>query len=107
MGDSFIDYFLNKCQVTCFKIDDVSRAFQFFDSQNARGRDLDPHDLLKAFHLREMYVNEVKVDEQEVARLVETWENTDSKELAKLFADFLYRIREVGQRRFLQIFQQE
>ena len=93
MGDSFIDYFLNKCQVTCFKIDDVSEAFQFFDSQNARGRDLDPHDLLKAFHLREMYVNEVKVDEQEVARLVETWENTDSKELAKLFADFLYRIR--------------
>lgn len=39
----------------------------------------------------------VKVDEQEVARLVETWENTDSKELAKLFADFLYRI-EVGQK---------
>jgi hypothetical protein len=30
-----------------FALTDVSEAFQFFDSQNARGRDLESHDLLK------------------------------------------------------------
>jgi hypothetical protein len=29
-------------------------AFQFFDSQNTRGKSLEPHDLLKSYHLREM-----------------------------------------------------
>ncbi|MGC6756730.1 hypothetical protein ACP0GT_25630, partial [Escherichia coli] len=48
-----IDFLLNRCQVVCFVLQDISEAFQFFDSQNARGRDLAPHDLLKAFHLRE------------------------------------------------------
>ena len=32
-------------------LQDISEAFQFFDSQNARGKDLEPHDLLKAYHL--------------------------------------------------------
>ncbi len=93
VDESFVDYFLNKCQVNCFKIDDVSEAFQFFDSQNARGKDLEPHDLLKAFHLREMNTKNNSVNEEEVKKLVATWENTDSKELAKLFAEFLYRVR--------------
>ncbi|SHG10222.1 Protein of unknown function DUF262 [Bacteroides luti] len=93
VDESFVDYFLNKCQVNCFKIDDVSEAFQFFDSQNARGKDLEPHDLLKAFHLREIHTKNNSVDEEEVKKLVATWENTDSKELAKLFAEFLFRVR--------------
>lgn len=93
IDNSFVDYFLNKCEVTCFVIDDVSEAFQFFDSQNARGRDLDPHDLLKAFHLREMHTRNQPVDEHAVKLLVADWESMDSKELATLFADYLYRIR--------------
>jgi hypothetical protein len=35
-------------------VDKVEEAFQLFDSQNTRGKELDPHDLLKAYHLREM-----------------------------------------------------
>lgn len=93
MDESFVDYFLNKCEVTYFVIDDVSEAFQFFDSQNARGKDLEPHDLLKAYHLREMDTKGNSINEDEVKKLVSTWENTDSKELAKLFSEFLYRVR--------------
>ncbi len=93
IDDSFIDFFLNRCQITYFVIDDVSEAFQFFDSQNARGRDLDPHDLLKAFHLREMHINTKQTNEDEVTNIVETWENMDGKELANLFAEFLYRVK--------------
>ncbi|MDI9742416.1 GmrSD restriction endonuclease domain-containing protein, partial [Acinetobacter baumannii] len=48
-----IDFLLNNCQVAVFILDDVSEAFQFFDSQNARGRDLVPYDLLNTYHLRE------------------------------------------------------
>ena len=67
--EDFIDFFLNKCEITHFVIDDISEAFQFFDSQNARGRDLEPHDLLKAFHLRELNSAKEKIDEKEVAAL--------------------------------------
>lgn len=91
--DEFIDYFLNHCEVTYFVIDDVSEAFQFFDSQNARGRDLEPHDLLKAFHLRELNRNSEILTELEIANLVDTWEEMDAKKLGFLFADFLFRVR--------------
>ena len=47
--EEHIDFLLNKCEVVTFALKDVSEAFQFFDSQNARGRDLEPHDLLKAY----------------------------------------------------------
>ena len=36
MDENTIDFFLNKCEITNFVIDDVSEAFQFFDSQNAQ-----------------------------------------------------------------------
>ncbi|WP_206077464.1 hypothetical protein [Massilia sp. HP4] len=50
-AEDSIDFLLNRCQFVVFELTDISEAFQFFDSQNARGRDLDPHDLLKAYHL--------------------------------------------------------
>ena len=67
-------FFYQKCQVVKVVLYDVSEAFQFFDSQNARGVDLAPHDLLKAFHLREMQNN---VSEKKQTKIVETWENTE------------------------------
>lgn len=82
-------YLLNQCELITFVLEDISEAFQFFDSQNARGRDLEPHDLLKAFHLRE-FADE---DENLKARTVARWEDTPSEELNALFADKLYRIR--------------
>jgi uncharacterized protein with ParB-like and HNH nuclease domain len=84
-----IDFLLEKCEIVVVELNEISEAFQFFDSQNARGKDLAPHDLLKAFHLREMfdYSEEIKTD------VVETWENINQPELAKLFNDKLFRIR--------------
>ena len=84
-----IDFLLNNCQVAVFILDDVSEAFQFFDSQNARGRDLEPHDLLKAYHLREFSAQEQYLKAQTVAH----WESLDSAHLAKLFSNYLFRIR--------------
>lgn len=87
--EEHIDFLLNKCEVVTFALRDVSEAFQFFDSQNARGRDLEPHDLLKAYHLREFYSDDQKLKVSTVAR----WENSETEELATLFSQYLYRIR--------------
>jgi hypothetical protein len=83
-------FFYQKCQVVKVVLQDISEAFQFFDSQNSRGVDLAPHDLLKAFHLREMQETE---EEQKQTKIIETWENTPQKELESIFAYHLYRIR--------------
>ena len=87
--EAHIDFFLNKCQVVAVALNDVSEAFQFFDSQNARGRDLEPHDLLKAYHLREFSPR----DEPLKAATVALWESSDTEALATLFSQYLYRIR--------------
>lgn len=87
--EELIDFLLNRCEVVTFTLNDISEAFQFFDSQNARGRDLDPHDLLKAYHLREFGTGEEVLK----ARTVEYWESRKSAELANLFSEYLYRIR--------------
>lgn len=87
--EEHIDFFLNKCAVVTFSLNNVSEAFQFFDSQNARGRDLEPHDLLKAFHLREFSAE----DEPSKAHAVNRWENSETEELVVLFSQYLYRIR--------------
>jgi Protein of unknown function DUF262 len=84
-----IDFLLNHCEVVTFTLTDISEAFQFFDSQNARGRDLEPHDLLKAYHLREFSDHEQSLKASSVA----DWESLESDELASLFAEYLYRIR--------------
>ena len=87
--EDHIDFLLNKCAVVTFALSDVSEAFQFFDSQNARGRDLEPHDLLKAFHLREFSAGDESLKAQTVSR----WENSETEELVALFSQYLYRIR--------------
>ncbi len=87
--EEHIAFLLNKCEVVTFALKDVSEAFQFFDSQNARGRDLEPHDLLKAYHLREFCSDDKKLK----AKVVERWEHSQTEELATLFSQYLYRIR--------------
>lgn len=84
-----IDFLLNRCEVVTFTLNNISEAFQFFDSQNARGRDLEPHDLLKAYHLREFSEHEQSLKASSVAN----WEALESADLAALFAEYLYRIR--------------
>ena len=83
-------FITDHCELIVVITDDLSEAFQFFDSQNARGKSLYPHDLLKAYHLREMS----SVDAIETERIVKTWEELDQKALAVLFNEYLYRLKE-------------
>lgn len=87
--ENLVSFLLNNCEFIVYKLKDVSEAFQFFDSQNARGKDLDPHDLLKAFHLRAFG----KDDDDNKFQIVDNWENANDDNLAKLFASYLYRIK--------------
>ena len=80
----------NRCELIVVVTSDVSEAFQFFDSQNARGKALYPHDLLKAYHLREM----IGIEENEVERIVKGWEQISQSGLADFFGNYLYRIKE-------------
>ena len=86
--EATVDFLLTKCTFVKIVLNDVSEAFQFFDSQNSRGKELDPHDLLKAYHLREM--REIPSDEQ--TEIIEKWEDINTDELANLF-EYLYRIK--------------
>jgi len=88
--EKLIWFFLEKCTLVKVVLSDISEAFQFFDSQNARGKDLEPHDLLKAFHLREM--NNFSTEEER-KKTVEKWESMDTAKLSKLFSQYLFRIR--------------
>ncbi len=99
-SEQHIDFLLNSCQLVVFVLTDLSEAFQFFDSQNARGRDLDPHDLLKAFHLREFASHEVELKAASVAH----WEGLPSDDLANLFASYLYRVRQWSQENSARFF---
>jgi hypothetical protein len=87
--DNTIINFITKFQVVVFYITDETEAFQFFDSQNSRGKDLYPHDLLKAFHLREFDKNEIEVQ----TKIVDHWEKYQTKKLSLLFSNYLYRIK--------------
>lgn len=84
------EFIQNKCEFIVVITTDLSEAFQFFDSQNARGKPLYPHDLLKAYHLREMK----NVSEVETEEIIKTWEDTKQNELSSLFKDYLYRLKE-------------
>lgn len=86
--EATVDFLLTKCTFVKIVLNDVSEAFQFFDSQNSRGKELEPHDLLKAYHLREM--REIPSDEQ--TEIIEKWEDINTDELANLF-EYLYRIK--------------
>lgn len=89
MDEDIVYSLFNKCQFIKFVLSDVSEAFQFFDSQNARGKDLDPHDLLKAYHLREF--NET--EEEYKVKVISTWENMETNELVSLFSEYLFRVK--------------
>lgn len=84
------DFIEQRCEMIVVITDDLSEAFQFFDSQNARGKALYPHDLLKAYHLREM----TGVSEKTTEEIVNEWESVPQSKLASLFGDYIYRIKE-------------
>ena len=84
---AFIRAFEEILEVVVISVENVSEAFQLFDSQNARGKELDPHDLLKAYHLREM-----KKYPYEMEHAVTKWEAKDTEQIRKLFDYYLFPI---------------
>ena len=87
--ERLLEYIKTNCELIVVITENLSEAFQFFDSQNARGKKLYPHDLLKAYHLREMR----NIDAEETEKIVKTWEDMNQRALSSLFADYLYRIK--------------
>ena len=84
------NFLLENCSVSVITMpqERLSEAFQLFDSQNNRGKSLEPHDLLKAYHLRK--------EDTEDERIVEKWEQfVEDKDLSlkELFDKHLFRMR--------------
>ena len=55
--DDFCKYLTQYCEFVEIKVKDLSEAFQMFDSQNGRGKELEAYNLLKAYHIRAMEAN--------------------------------------------------
>ena len=53
----FLKYLLDSCQFVQITVSDRSEAFQMFDSQNGRGKELEAYNLLKSYHIRAMDQN--------------------------------------------------
>lgn len=85
---SYRQFLDTQAQVLRIVTDDEDEAFQFFDSQNFRGKALRPHDLLKAYHLREMTSSTTA----EQRAVVEQWEAAEENDLDRLFGTYLARI---------------
>ena len=80
-------------EVVVLTVGELSEAFQLFDSQNTRGRELDPHDLLKAYHLREIH------DEDDMKCAVLKWESKEPKAIHELFNNYLFPLWNWSKRR--------
>lgn len=74
-------------EAVVLSVNELPEAFQLFDSQNTRGKSLDPHDLLKAYHLREM-----KMYPYEMEYAVTKWEAKKTDDIRELFAYYLFPI---------------
>lgn len=89
-AEKILEFLLKKCEVSVITMpkDHLAEAFQLFDSQNNRGKSLEPHDLLKAYHLRS--IDSPKKDD------IKNWEEAVSDEqlpLKELFNQYLFRMR--------------
>lgn len=53
-GQNFLDYIFYNCQFVQITVQKLQEAFQLFETQNGRGKELEAYNLLKAFHIRAM-----------------------------------------------------
>ena len=90
---AFKKYILKICEMVYVELDDLDEAFQFFDSQNSRGKPLESYDLLKAYHLREMKDKPKEI----IHHCVERWEKSalsqEINNLDKIINYILFRLR--------------
>lgn len=50
----FLNYIVTCCLFVEIEVNELPEAFQMFESQNGRGKDLEAYNLLKAYHIRAM-----------------------------------------------------
>lgn len=91
--ENYKDAFDNILEIVVLKVDNISEAFQLFDSQNTRGKELYPHDLLKAYHLREM--NDYPFEKMS---LIKQWEDISPEKIRELFSLYLFPILKWSQK---------
>lgn len=100
--NTFINYVRNNCDFVKIVVNDLSEAFQMFDSQNGRGKELEAYNLLKAYHIRAME----QESREEKIRCDKRWEEATQYDptpkikddpnidvLKQLFNEQLYRSR--------------
>ena len=68
--ENFSKYLLENCRIAEIIVNDLSEAFQMFDTQNGRGKNLELYNLLKAYHIRAMEQN----SQDEKIRCDREWE---------------------------------
>ena len=100
----YFEYIMQSCEFVKIVVTDLSEAFQMFDSQNGRGKELEPYNLLKAYHIRAME----QEDQEEKINCDKRWEaatiydatptiigdaNGNIDVLKQLFDEQLYRSR--------------
>ena len=95
--DSFRDYILRSCQVVRIVVKKLNEAFQMFESQNGRGKELEAYNLLKAYHIRAMSndsrANKIEYDKQWEAAAMYCREGYRYDLLKQLFNEQLFRTR--------------
>ncbi len=102
LKDDFWRYIKDQCEFVEIVVDDLSEAFQMFDSQNGRGKELEAYNLLKAYHIRAMdqdsYEQKVACDKRwEAATMYDATPQIDGDPnidvLKQIFSEQLYRGR--------------
>jgi hypothetical protein len=95
--DSFKDYILRSCQVVRIVVKKLNEAFQMFESQNGRGKELEAYNLLKAYHIRAMSndsrASKIEYDKQWESAAMYCRNGYRNDLLRQLFNEQLFRTR--------------
>lgn len=94
----FANFLLESCCVVEIIVSELSEAFQLFETQNGRGKELEAYNLLKAYHLRAMTestINERRICDirWEEAAMYSDRQGFSYDLLHRLINEHLYRIR--------------
>lgn len=100
--ENYFKYVSEACDFVKIVVDDLTEAFQMFDSQNGRGKELEAYNLLKAYHIRAMEMD----SREDKIRCDKRWEEATQYDptpkikddpnidiLKQIFDEQLYRSR--------------
>ena len=104
----FLDFIINSCQFVEITVKRLNEAFQMFESQNGRGKELEAYNLLKAYHIRAMSSSskddKVQCDKQWEDATMYLHKNNRKDILLQLFKEQLYRTRLWSRGQYAYIF---